>query len=104
MNLDYLNLFLTVELSSWAFYTQCQFSLCMLCFQKCQRRFFSLWRFLYFSTETTCPIFMNPFPHLIQGQSHGWLFLLLAGPSSEKWGGIMLCVCVCLSVLVCLRS
>lgn len=54
--------YLAVELSSLAFYTQRQLSLCMLCFQKCQRHFISLWKFLYFSTEATCPIFMDPPP------------------------------------------
>lgn len=35
---------------------------------------------------------------LIQGQSHGWLVLLLAGPGLGKYGGIMcLCEYVCVS-------
>lgn len=124
MNLEHHNLFLAVELSRLAFYTQRQFlDVCcfffhyFMFFQKCQRHFISLCKFLYFSTETTCPIFMDLRPLFLQMFDSGskpWMVGLAAGWSrlrEIRRDYVSVCVCVCecirernLYVCLCVRS
>lgn len=86
-------------------------------FQKCQRHFISLCKFLYFSTETTCPIFMDLRPLFLQMFDSGskpWMVGLSAGWSRLReirrdYVSVWVCVCECirernLYVCLCVRS
>lgn len=86
-------------------------------FQKCQRHFISLCKFLYFSTETTCPIFMDLRPLFLQMFDSGskpWMVGLAAGWSRLReirrdYVSVWVCVCECirernLYVCLCVRS